>query len=163
MKESEKRLLSEFYELKVEQFVDKKMVEIPLIEEGKPISHALSILDGKTHVWIVKDLEDKELTGVVTRHDVLQILSPPRTVYSVFSLPKLFHHGTKGNVEDVMTKNPITCKSDEKIADVLQKMIRHRIRRLAIVKDGKIDGEITLQQLIHKYYKATQYHPITED
>ncbi|RLF57375.1 MAG: CBS domain-containing protein, partial [Thermoplasmata archaeon] len=64
----------------------------------------------------------------------------------------------------VMNKDPITIKPGEKIVDVLQKMIKHRIRRLPVVsKDNKILGEITLQHLIHKFYLASQFHSITND
>ena len=161
MKKNEEKLISDFYELKVEQLMDTKIWDLPLIEKDAPISNVLSILDGKSHVWVVKDMKKKELVGVITRHDVLNILAPPRTYYSVFSLPKSYHHGTVGKAEDVMTRDPITSKPNEKIVDVLQKMIRHRMRRLAVVSaDGKIEGEITLRHLICKYYKASEYHPI---
>ena len=163
MKKEQSKLISEFYELKVEQLMDRKIWDLPLIKKDAPISHVLSILDGKSHVWVVNDIEKKELVGVITRHNVLQILAPPRTYYNVFSLPKYSHHGTTGKADDVMTRDPITCRHDEKIVDVLQRMIRHRIRRLAVVTDDdRIEGQITLRQLIHKYYKASQYYPITE-
>jgi CBS domain-containing protein len=163
MKKEQSKLISEFYELKVEQLMDRKIWDLPLIKKDAPISHVLSILDGKSHVWVVNDLEKKELVGVITRHNVLHILAPPRTHYNVFSLPKSLYHGTKGRADDVMTRDPITCRPDEKIVDVLQRMIRHRIRRLAVVTDdGRIEGQITLRHLIHKYYKASQYYPITE-
>jgi len=58
---------------------------------------------------------------------------------------------------------PITCIPDDKIVDVLQKMVRHGIRRVAVVVDSKLVGEITLRHLICKYYKASQYHPIVDD
>lgn len=163
MKRREKTLTSEFYELKVEQLMDKKIWDLPIIERDEPIDHVLSILDGKSHVWVVNDKEEKDLVGVITRHDVLQILAPPRTRYYLFSVPKTCYHGTSGKAGDIMSKNPVTCKPDEKIVDALLKMIRHRVRRLAVVKEGKIVGEITLRHLICKYYKATQYHPIVEE
>ena len=128
-----------------------------------PIALVLSILDGKTHVWVVTDKKSKELVGVITRHDILQILAPPRNYYGVFSLPKLYHHGTGGQAEDIMTKNPITCRPDDTIAEALKKMIRHNIRRLAVVTDRAIEGELTLRNLISKFYKATQYYPLTEE
>ena len=162
MKKAVTKLMSEFYELKVEQLMDKKMWDLPMIKRDDTINHVLSILDGKSHVWVVNDLKEKQLVGVITRHDVLQILAPPRTYYPMFGFPRFYHHGTIGKAEDIITHDPITCQGDEKIIDVLLKMIRHRIRRLAVVKDGKIEGEITLRHLIHKYYKATQYHPIVE-
>jgi len=163
MKKKVPKLISDFYGLKVEQVMDKKIWDIPMIEMDAPILNVLSILDGKSHVWVVKDLESKELVGVITRQDVLEILSPPRTSYNVFGIPQYRHHGTKGKAEDVMKKDPIITKADEKIVDVLQKMIKHHCRRLPVVtKENKIQGEITLRHLIHKYYLATQYVPITE-
>lgn len=163
VKKVNERLIKDFYELKVEQIADKKIWDIPLIKKDEPISHVLSILDGKSHVWVVEDMDDKKIVGVITRHDVLKILAPPKKVnYSVFGLPKKYHHGTKGRAEEVMSKAPVTCRWDEKIEDVLLRMIRHSVRRLAVVDDEKIVGEITLSQLIHKYYKASQYHPISD-
>jgi len=93
MKNKEERLISEFYELKVNQLMNNKMWDLPLIQKDEPISYALSILDGKSHVWVVNELKEKELVGVITRHDVLQILAPPRTHYSMFTFPKSYFHG----------------------------------------------------------------------
>ena len=135
MKKEKPTLISEFYELKVEQLMDKKIWDLPLIEKDAPIEHVLSILDGKSHVWVVNDLKDKELQGVITRQDVLEILSPQRTSHNVFSVPRYQHHGTQGKAEDIMKKDPITSKVDEKIVDVLQKMIKHDCMRLPVVSE----------------------------
>jgi CBS domain-containing protein len=158
------KLISEFYELKVKQLIDKKIWDLPIIEKTVPISYILSILDGKSHVWIVNNIEEKELVGIITRHDVLYTLAPPRKYYAFFTVPEsCCHYGTSGQAEDIMKRDPITCEKDEKIVDVLQKMIRHRVRRLAVVENNKIVGEITLKYLIHKFYMASQYHPIVDE
>ena len=164
MKKKGQKLISEFYELKVEQLMDKKVWDIPIVERETPIINVLSILDGKSHVWVVNDKENNNLAGVITRQDVLEILAPPRTSYNMFSVTDYRPHGTKGKAEDAMKKNPITAKCDEKIVEVLQKMIKHHIRRLPVVtKDRNIIGEITLQHLIHKFYLASQYHSIIDE
>ena len=164
MKKNESKLISGFYELKVEQLMDKKVWDIPIVEKDTQIINVLSILDGRSHVWVVNNSENKELAGVITRQDVLEILAPPRASYSMFSVPRYKIRGTKTKAEDVMSKYPITTRCDEKIVDVLQKMIKHRIRRLPVIdKNKKILGEITLQHLIHKFYLASQYHSITDN
>ena len=164
MKKTESKLVSEFYELKVEQLMDKKIWDIPIVDKDTPILDVLSILDGRSHVWVVNDSNSKELTGVITRQDVLEILAPPRTSYSMFSVPRYKIRGTNSKAEDVMNKDPITIRCEEKIVNVLQKMMKHRIRRLPVIdKDNKIIGEITLRHLIHKFYLASQYHSIIED
>jgi len=163
MKKNESKLIADFYELKVEQIMDKKTWDLPMVKRKEPITHVLSILDGRSHVWVVNELEKRDLVGVITHHDVLSVLAPPRTCYNMFSVSKTCYHGTSGLAEDIMRKDPITCRPDERIVDALLKMTRHRIRRLAVLSNGTIEGEITLGHLIHKYYLASQYHSITDE
>jgi len=51
-----------------------------------------------------------------------------------------------------MSKNPIICTEEEKIKDVLDKMTFHNVRSLPVLKDEEIVGEITIHQLIIKFY-----------
>ena len=83
----------------------------------------------------------------------------------VFGMPDIssIQHGTAKTAEDVMSPKIITCEPDDRIIDALMKMMKYKLRRLPVIKDKKIVGELTLHQLIRKYYGATQYHPILED
>jgi len=160
-----KNLLEEFYNLKVSQLMDKRTWDLPLIEEKEDIYNVLSILGAKNHIWVVKDKEKKELVGVITEHDVLSILAPKEFPSYVFGMPDIrsLQHGTTRTAEDVMANKVITCEPNEKIVDVLMKMVKYRLRRLPVSKDKKIVGELTLHQLIRKYYSATQYHSIFDE
>lgn len=158
----EDELVVEFYEARVEDIMDIRIWDLPLIEQDKSVTLVLSILDGKTHVWVVEDMDSKQLVGVITRHDILHILAPARRKDSLFSIPTV-HRGPEGTAADIMTRHPITCRPDDSVADALTKMTRHNIRRLAVVEDNVITGELTLRNLICQYYKATQYHPLAEE
>lgn len=159
------KLISDFYELKVSQLMDKRVWDLPLIEAKDDIYHVLSILGARNHIWVVKDKESKELVGVITEHDVLSILAPKHFPSYVFGMPDIrsIQHGTAKTAEDTMCHKIIDCGPDEKIIDALIKMMKNRLRRLPVVEDKKIIGELTLHQLIRKYYGATQYHPVVED
>jgi len=159
------KLISDFYELKVSQIMDKRVWDLPIIQEKEDIYHVLSILGARNHIWVVKNKEDKELAGIITEHDVLSILAPKRLPNYVFGMPDVssIKHGTAKTAEDVMCHRIITCKPNDKIIDALMKMVKYNLRRLPVVEDKKIVGELTLHQLIRKYYGATQYHPIIED
>ena len=159
------KLISDFYELKVSQIMDKRVWDLPLIGEKEDIYHVLSILGARNHIWVVKDKEAKELAGIITEHDVLSILAPKYLPSYVFGTPDIssIQHGTAKTAGDVMCHRIITCKPDDKIIDALMKMVKYNLRRLAVVEDKILVGELTLHQLIRKYYGATQYHPITED
>ena len=157
-----KRLIPEFYELKVRQLMDKRVWDLPIVEKNEDIHHILNILGARNHIWVVDNKEHKELLGVITEHDVLSILAPKEFSSYVFGMPNIrsIQHGTAKTAEDIMCQKVIACESDEKIVDVLEKMTIHELRRLPIIEDKKIIGEITLNQLISKYYDATQYNPI---
>ncbi|UCF50076.1 MAG: CBS domain-containing protein [Thermoplasmatales archaeon] len=159
------KLIKEFYELKVSQLMDKRVWDLPLIEEKEDIHHVLSILGARNHIWVVKDMDRKELVGVITEHDVLSILAPKHFPSYVFGMPDIrsIQHGTANTAGDVMANKIIMCDPDEKIIDALMRMVKFKLRRLPVVKDKIIVGELTLHQLIRKYYSATQYHPILED
>ncbi len=160
-----KRLIPDFYELTVKQVMDKRIWDLPIIEENEDIHHILNILGARNHIWVVKDKENKELVGVITEHDVLSILAPIKFPSYVFGMPdiKSIHHGTAKTAADIMCVRLTTCNQDDKIVDVLQKMTKHRLRRLPVLEGKEIIGELTLHQLIRKYYDATQYHSITEN
>ena len=159
------KLISDFYELRVRQLMDKRLWDLPLIKYNEDIHHVLSILGGRNHIWVVKDIENKELVGVITEHDVLSVLAPKNFPSYVFGMPDIssIKHGTARTAEDVMRQKVIICKTDDKIIDALQKMMKYELRRLPVVVDKKLVGELTLHQLIRKYYAATQYHPMVED
>lgn len=160
-----KRLVSEFYELRVKQLMDKRVWDLPIIEKREGIHHVLNILGARNHIWVVNDKENKELVGLITEHDALSILAPKEFPSYVFGMPDIrsIQHGTVKTAEDIMHRKVISCGPDDKIIDVLEKMTIHRLRRLPVLEDKKIIGELTLHQLIRKYYNATQYHPITEE
>ena len=159
------KLIKDFYELRVSQLMDKRVWDLPLIEENDDIFHVLSILGARNHIWVVKDKDKKELVGIITEHDVLSILAPKHFPSYVFGMPDIrsIQHGTARTAGEVMANKIITCKPDEKIIDALMRMVKYKLRRLPVIEDNKIVGELTLHQLIRKYYGATQYHPIVED
>ncbi len=159
------KLISDFYELKVSQLMDKRVWDLPIIEEKEDIYHVLAILGARNHIWVVKDKKNKELVGIITEHDVLSILAPKHFPSYVFGMPDIssIQHGTAKNAEDIMCHRIIDCNPDDKIIDALTKMVKYKLRRLPVIDDEKIVGELTLHQLIRKYYGATQYHPMVED
>lgn len=160
-----KRLIPDFYELTVKQVMDTRIWDLPIVEEKEDIHNVLNILGARNHIWVVKEKEKKELVGVITEHDVLSVLAPKKFPSYVFGMPdiKSIHHGTAKSAGDVMCVRLITCRKDDKIVDVLKKMTNYRLRRLPVLEDKKIIGELTLHQLIRRYYNATQYHSLTED
>ncbi len=161
----DKRLVPEFYDLSVKQLMDKRVWDLPIVDKKEDIHSILNILGARNHIWVVDDKESMELVGVITEHDVLSILAPKEFPSYLIGMPdiKSIQHGTAKTAEDIMRNRVMVCRIDDKIVDVLDKMTIHKLRRLPVVDGKKIIGEITLNQLITKYYNATQYHSIIEE
>jgi len=98
------KLISDFYELRVKQLMDKRVWDLPIVEEKEDIYHILAILGARNHIWVVKDKEKKELVGVITEHDVLSILAPKHFPSYVLGMPDIrsIQHGTAKIAEDIM-------------------------------------------------------------
>ncbi len=159
------QLITDFYELTVTQLMNDHLWDIPIIEKNDDILNVLNILSGRHHIWVIDSKKKKELVGVITEHDILTILSPKNFSPYVFGLPDLrsLQHGTVKTAEDLMSKKIITCEPDEKVIDIIKRMKKFQLRRLPVVKNKTLVGEITLHRLIQKYYKATQYHSLEEE
>ncbi|RLI65009.1 MAG: CBS domain-containing protein [Candidatus Asgardarchaeum californiense] len=159
------KLISGFYELKVRQLMDKRVWDLPLIEENDDIDHVLNILGARNHIWVVKDKKSKKIVGVITEQDVFSILAPKQFPSYVFGMPDIrsLQYGTAKTAKDIMCHKIISCSPDDKVIDALLKMMGNKVRRLPVIENGIIVGEITMNQLIRKYYAATQYHPIVEN
>lgn len=150
-----KKLIPEFYEIPAKDIMDKRVWDLPLIEKDASIDHVLSILTGSDHVWVVEGKGSKKLMGIITEHDILDIFSPRKKV-SYFGLPnkRVLHYETFEKAGHIMSRNPIRCKPDEKVKDILNKMMDHRVRRIPVVENDEIMGEITLHHLIRKFYTS---------
>ena len=159
------RLITDFYDLTVKQLMNDHLWDIPIIEKNEDILNILNILSGRHHIWVINTKKKKELIGVITEHDILTTLSPQNFSPYVFGVPDIrsLQHGTVKTAEDIMSKKIITCEPEEKVIDVLKRMKKFQLRRLPVVKNKKLIGEITLHRLIQRYYKATQYHSIVEE
>src|SRR5690606_22921397 len=89
-----------------------------------------------------------------TRHKAhswwLPLLSGPTEQASDF----LKVYGSK--VRDVMTASPVTATEDETPAEIAQKLERHRIKRVPIVRDGKLVGIVSRANLLRCFGQVAQ-------
>ena len=142
--------MENLYRKKVREVMDSRVWDLPLLPKDADISSVLSVLTSRSHVWIVESKDSKKIVGVITEHDIRDILAPkklPRYVFGrKFGLS--LRYGTVQKAEDIMCKNLIKCSSDETVEEALNKMIVGEVRRLPVVDDGNIIGEITLHHLL---------------
>ena len=93
-------------------------------------------------------LEDTELVGIISKHDVYRTLSPnldsaSECVKDLNTLKKRIHQ--------VMSKTPICVESQSKIDHASKTILLHNIGCLPVTDKGKLVGIITWKDLLNFY------------
>ena len=160
MVEKHADLVHKFYDLKVKEVMDSRIWDLPIIKEDEPLDHVLFILSGKDHLWVVKDTKGRELVGVITEKDFLQIISPPRIDrYALGRIDiKSLSLGTVTEIKNIMSKHLVTASPDMLMKDAITTMIKYKVRRLPVLEGKILIGELTLHDIINTYSDMVVKH-----
>jgi len=141
--------MEELYKLKVKEIMIPQH-DTPFMEENAICTEFCAELALRAHAWVVNNIEEMRVVGVITEHDVLRWIIPHREKKERISgTPSTEILHKESVVQDIMTHNPVVCSPEETVADVLKKFSSFDIRRLAVVDEGKrLLGEITIQLLV---------------
>jgi len=89
----------------------------------------------RLHIGSLVVVAEEKIVGIVTERNVLTAIASGKD-------PELT------TVEEVMAKNVITIKPDEKIDTAVALMAEHKIKKLPVVDGGKLVGIITASDII---------------
>jgi CBS domain-containing protein len=90
-----------------------------------PVTKAAQVMKNEDvgAVPVVDDHTSKKLMGIITDRDiVMNVVAAGKSLDS--------------RIEDVMTREPVTCRPDDAIQNAMDRMSQHRVRRIPVV-DGK--------------------------
>lgn len=99
-----------------------------------------------------------ELVGMVTEGDFLRRREigterrRPKWLEFILGPGKLaeeYVHTSGRKVEEIMTANPWTVGEDDTLEDVVEMMERHHIKRLPVIRDGRMAGIVSRANLMH--------------
>jgi len=134
MRLEEKKLAGEDF---VSQIMSKNVITVDASEK---VLKALQVMAEKG-IGSVVIVKNGKPVGILTERDVAKKL-----VVNKETLDK--------KVEDVMSKPLITVSPDTGIFEALQIMRKNNIRRLPVVKNGKLEGIITEKDLLYWVLKV---------
>lgn len=141
--------MEELYKLTVKEIMTP-IHDTPFVAENATWVEFLTKLSQNAHAWVVNNMQDMKVVGVVTEHDMLRVIIPPgQRNERLFGISRADMLHTESLVRDVMTHEPVLCSPEEIVADIVGKLSSFDIRRLAVVDEGKaLLGEVTIQLLV---------------
>ena len=103
-------------------------------------------------VPVVADHETKRLLGIVTDRDLaVKVVAEARQISAV-------------PVEEVMTRNPVTCHANDDLQHVIDAMEKHQVRRIPVVDDdNRIIGIIAQADIATRTHEPETTAEVVEE
>jgi CBS domain-containing protein len=110
-------------------------IPVPTATPSTTVTKLASIM-AKQNIGAVIVTLDFEVIGIVTERDIIsRVISANRELHDVVA-------------QDIMTTPVITIDFDRTLADALKIMKDNNVRRLVVVKKGKIFGLVTERRVL---------------
>jgi CBS domain-containing protein len=121
---------------------------------GDPVVNAAEIMkiEDVGAVPVVDAPDSRKLAGIITDRDiVLQVVAEGRDVRGV-------------RIEEVMSRNPVTCRPDEDVQNALDRMAQHQVRRIPVVDGkGRVVGIISQADVLTRLDQPEKTAGVIED
>lgn len=117
----------------------------------------LPVAEGDKVVGMVTEADIMRLLAVPERSNTLWLPSPLevwleipfKDLMELRRLQKSVKDIGEQNVSTIMNKDVLTIDEDEDVEDAASLMVKHKFNRLPVIKDGKLVGIITRDDIIH--------------
>jgi len=89
---------------------------------------------------------ESRIVGIITERDILEKVTVTNKIPS------------KVLVEDIMTKKLVTIGPDALIDDAVYLLIKHKIKKLPVIKEGELLGIITSTDMVNNSDEIGQFY-----
>lgn len=90
---------------------------------------------------------DRKIIGVVTDSDILRAVAQCTGSEAACCL----------KASDLMTRDVVTCRRDDRLDDVVTMMLKRQLRRIPVVEsDGTVAGLITMREALLQLYEEAK-------
>jgi CBS domain-containing protein len=106
------------------------------VAPGTTVGEAANVLSEKRIGGLIVCEGEATPLGIVTERDIVRELGKRGTVC------------LQDKVDDIMTKELITCVPGDRAIRVLQMMTEHRFRHMPVMEDGKMVGLVSIGDVV---------------
>jgi CBS domain-containing protein len=121
----------------VARIINEKGRDVVTVAPEKSLAEVAAVLSQKG-IGAVVVVEGGALRGIISERDIVRALAK----HGAEALRKL--------AVECMTARVITCRPEETIHDVMQKMTSGRFRHIPVVEDGKLAGIVSIGDVVKR-------------
>jgi CBS domain-containing protein len=122
--------------MNVETILRDKGDWVATIRPDATIAAAIDMLNGERVGALVVSEDGEEVAGVLSERDIVRALG---------------RHGEdllSRAVEDIMTRDVITCEPGDTVGELMSEMTNRRIRHLPVVVEGRLRGIVSIGDVV---------------
>jgi CBS domain-containing protein len=132
----------------VATILEQKGRAIYSVKPEAEVVEAVALLKAHRIGAVVVIGADGGLVGILSERDVVRRLGDAGP--HVLTLP----------VSELMTANPVTCQSEERLIEMMHRMTEGRFRHLPVVDDGRLVGLITIGDVVKHRLLELEYEAL---
>jgi CBS domain-containing protein len=122
--------------MKVTEILRNKGADVITIWPGASLRSAVDRMTKRNVGALVVVDDDDKVVGVVSERDVVHAVAT--SAERALAEP----------VSDVMSRKPITCGPDDRLAELMAVMTDHRVRHIPVVEQGRLKGIVSIGDLV---------------
>jgi CBS domain-containing protein len=121
----------------VARIINEKGRDVVTIGPGASLAEVAALLSEK-RIGAVVVIDNGELLGILSERDIVRGLAR----HGAEVLNKL--------ASDCMTSRVVTCRPEDTINDVMQKMTTGRFRHLPVIENGALAGLVSIGDIVKR-------------
>ena len=122
--------------MKVTGVLRNKGADVITIWPGASLRSAVERMSKRNVGALVVVDDDGNVVGMLAEREVVRALADSA------------ERALNESVADVMSRRPITCGPDDRLADLMAVMTEHRVRHLPVVEAGHLRGLVSIGDLV---------------
>jgi CBS domain-containing protein len=120
----------------VKQIFKQKDNRIITVQPGDTVAAAAEVLKRENIGALMVSGPGGQLVGIISERDIVRAM--PKHGPNLFAM----------TVEQLMTREVITCSSEDRVHDLMKKMTSGRFRHLPVVDAGNLTGIISIGDVV---------------
>jgi len=145
--------------MRIKDLLEEKGNEVVTIASGQTVHAAIVKLNHHGIGSLIVTDEDGHIAGIVTERDILKSCGDSCT--HLETPPPREHKVCPFLVKDIMTRDLVIGVPDDDLNYVMGVMIKHGIRHLPVLDNGKLAGMISVGDMIKAHFEENIFESRT--
>lgn len=145
--------------MQIKDLLQEKGTGVVTIDAGQTIHAAIVQLNHHGFGALIVTGRDGQVAGIVTERDILQCCG--ETCTHIATPPPREKSMCPFLVADIMTKDLVIGVPEDDLNYVMGVMIKHKIRHLPILDNGKLAGIISVGDLVNAHFEENVFESRT--